>query len=138
MGRLACAAKYNQRAWEINRAFAPGIQRFGAATWTGDIDSNWDTLANQPGTLLNWGLAGMPYGSNDLGGFNGTPTPELYARWIEEAGPSTPVMRAHGTFGSPRWPWAFGEDVLAATKKAIELRYRLIPYSVQSGGRNAT
>ncbi len=37
-------------------------------------------------------------------------------------------MRAHGTFNSPRWPWAFGDDVLAATKKAIELRYRLIPY----------
>ena len=121
------AAKSDERAWEINRAFAPGIQRFGAATWTGDISCKWETLANQPGTLLNWSLAGMPFVSNDLGGFEGTPTPEMYARWIE-SGVFEPVMRAHGTFGSPRWPWAFGEDVLAATKKAIELRYRLIPY----------
>lgn len=116
-----------ERAWEINRAFAPGIQRFGAATWTGDISCEWETLENQPGTLLNWSLAGMPYVSNDLGGFNGTPTPEMYARWIEQ-GVFEPVMRAHGTINSPRWPWAFGEEVLAATKKAIELRYRLIPY----------
>ena len=116
-----------RRAWSISRAFAPGMQRFGAAAWTGDIDSNWATLANQPGTLLNWSLAGMPYCGQDIGGFQSTPSPELYARWIEE-GVFVPVMRAHGTYNSPRWPWAFGDDVLAATKKAIELRYRLIPY----------
>ena len=116
-----------RRAWSINRAFAPGIQRLGAATWTGDINSDWETLANQPGTMLNWSLAGMPYVAQDIGGFQSTPTPELYARWIEE-GVFVPVMRAHGTLGSPRWPWAFGDDVLAATKKAIEQRTRLIPY----------
>ena len=115
-----------RRAWSLNRAFAPGMQRLGAAAWTGDIDSNWATLANQPGTLLNWGLAGMPYVGQDIGGFQSTPSPELYARWIEE-GVFVPVMRAHGTYNSPRWPWAFGDDILAATKKAIELRTRLIP-----------
>ncbi len=120
-------AMSDRRAWSISRAFAPGMQRLGAAAWTGDINTDWDTLANQPGTLLNWGLAGMPYSAQDIGGFQSTPTPELYARWIEE-GVFVPVMRAHGTYNSPRWPWAFGDDVLAATKKAIELRYRLIPY----------
>ncbi len=120
-------AMSDRRAWSLNRAFSPGMQRYGAACWTGDIDSSWDALANQPGTMLNWGLAGMPYTGQDIGGFQSTPTPELYARWIEE-GVFVPVMRAHGTHDSPRWPWAFGDDVLAATKKAIELRYRLIPY----------
>ena len=120
-------AMSGRRAWSLSRAFAPGMQRFGAACWTGDISTDWETLANQPGTLLNWGLAGMPYTGQDIGGFQGTPSPELYARWIEE-GVFVPVMRAHGTFNSPRWPWAFGDDVLASTKKAIELRYRLIPY----------
>jgi len=117
----------NQRAWSLNRGFAPGMQRFGAACWTGDIESNWASLANQPGTMLNWSLAGMPFVGQDAGGFQSTPTPELYARWIEESA-YVPVMRAHGTLYSPRWPWAFGDDVLAATKKAIDLRYRLIPY----------
>ena len=120
-------AMTDQRAWEINRAFAPGIQRFGAATWTGDIDSTWEALGNQPGTLLNWSLAGMPYSAQDIGGFQGTPEPELYVRWIEE-GVFVPVMRAHGTLNSPRWPWAFGDQAQAAATKAIELRYRLIPY----------
>lgn len=117
----------NHRPWSISRAFSPGMQRFGAAVWTGDIDSSWAAFSNQPGTLLNWSLAGMPYCGQDIGGFQSTPSPELYARWIEE-GVFVPVMRAHGTFDSPRWPWAFGADVLAATTKAIDLRYRLIPY----------
>jgi alpha-glucosidase len=116
-----------RRAWSISRAFAPGQQRFGAAAWTGDITSTWDTFANQPGELLNWGDAGMPYVSQDLGGFKGSPSPELYTRWIE-SGVFEPVFRSHGSFNSNRWPWAFGDEALDATRKAIDLRYRLIPY----------
>jgi alpha-glucosidase len=115
------------RQWSIDRAFSPGLQHYGAAVWTGDINSDWETFREQPGTLLNWSLAGMPYVSHDTGGFQSTPTPELYTRWIEEA-VFIPVMRAHGTRNSPRWPWAFGDDGLAAMTKAINLRYRLIPY----------
>ncbi len=115
------------RQWSINRAFAPGMQHYGAAAWSGDIDSTWAAFREQPGTLLNWSMAGMPYVSHDTGGFQSTPTPELYTRWIEEA-VFIPIMRAHGTKDSPRWPWAFGEDGLAAMTKAIDLRYRLIPY----------
>jgi alpha-glucosidase len=115
------------RQWSIDRAFSPGMQHYGAAAWTGDIDSTWATFSEQPGTLLNWSLAGMPFVSHDSGGFQGTPSPELYTRWIEEA-TFIPVMRAHGTHDSPRWPWAFGDDGLAAMTKAIDLRYRLIPY----------
>ena len=115
------------RQWSIDRAFSPGLQRYGAAVWTGDIDSTWAAFSEQPGTLLNWSLAGMPYVSHDTGGFQSTPTPELYTRWIEEA-VFIPIMRAHGTYNSPRWPWAFGDKELAAMTKAINLRYRLIPY----------
>jgi alpha-glucosidase len=125
------------RCWTLNRAFSPGMQRFGAAVWTGDLDSSWDAMSNQPGTLLNWQLSGMPYTGQDIGGFQSTPTPELYARWIEE-GVFTPIMRSHGTFDSPRWPWAFGDNDLAAITKAIDLRYRLIPYIYTFASINAT
>ncbi|RYX80233.1 hypothetical protein EON83_29490 [bacterium] len=118
-----------RRAWMINRAFAPGIQRLGAAAWTGDTHSSWDNLAHQKGIMLNWSLAGMPYTSDDIGAFEGLPTtePELYTRWIQSS-VFGPVMRAHCVFNEVRWPWAFGPEAEAATKKAIELRYRLIPY----------
>jgi alpha-glucosidase len=124
---LGGRAESPNRQWSIDRAFAPGTQHYGAAAWTGDIDSTWAAFGEQPGTLLNWSMEGMPYVSHDTGGFQGTPTPELYTRWIEEA-VFIPVMRAHGTHNSPRWPWAFGDDGLAAMTKAINLRYRLIPY----------
>ncbi|BCM88906.1 alpha-xylosidase BoGH31A [Abditibacteriota bacterium] len=118
-----------RRAWVINRAFCPGIQRLGAATWTGDTHSSWDNLGQQKGIMLNWALAGMPYTSDDIGGFERLPTtePELYTRWMQSS-VFGPVMRAHCVFNEVRWPWAFGPEAEAATKKAIELRYRLIPY----------
>ncbi|HTI98762.1 MAG TPA: TIM-barrel domain-containing protein, partial [Dongiaceae bacterium] len=50
----------NARLWTLNRAFSPGTQRFGAAAWTGDINSSWETLAATPANLLNWSLSGMP------------------------------------------------------------------------------
>ncbi len=117
-----------RRAWVINRAFCPGIQRLGAATWTGDTHSSWENLGNQKGIQLNWALAGMPYTSDDIGAFEGLPTtqPELYTRWMQSS-VFGPVMRAHCVFNEVRWPWAFGPEAEAATKKAIELRYRLIP-----------
>jgi alpha-glucosidase len=116
------------RQWSINRAFSPGIQHYGAAVWTGDILSKWEVLAQQPGTMLNWSLAGMPYTSQDTGGFNGEPGPELYARWMEVSA-FIPIMRAHGDLhNTPRFPWMFGDKALAAATKAIHLRYRMIPY----------
>lgn len=126
-----------QRVWSINRAFAPGIQRFGTAFWAGDTDSNWNTLANMPGLLLNWSLAGQPYVGQDLGGFIGQPSPELYVRWMQQ-GVFQPIMRAHGMLNLDRWPWAFGNAEFAATKKAIELRYRLLPLLYTLAEQSAT
>ena len=116
-----------KRQWSLDRAFAPGTQHYGAAVWSGDIGSTWEVFGQQPETLLNWSLCGMPYVTHDTGGFQTQPTPELYTRWMEEAA-FIPVMRAHGSRELDRWPWAFGDDALAATTKAINLRYRLIPY----------
>ena len=124
---LGGRAVSQNRQWSIDRAFAPGLQHYGAAAWTGDIDSTWAAFSEQPGTLLNWSMEGMPWISHDTGGFQDTPTPELYTRWIEEA-VFIPIMRAHGTHDSPRWPWAFGYAGLQAMTKAINLRYRLVPY----------
>ncbi len=116
------------RLWTINRAFQPGMQRYGAAAWTGDIQSNWRALAEAPTRLLNWSLAGMYYSACDIGGFTGTDTPELLTRWME-AGVFFPVMRSHSVNRvQPRFPWLYGEPAEAAIRKALDLRYRLVPY----------
>jgi alpha-glucosidase len=117
-----------QRLWTLNRAFSPGVQRLGAAAWTGDIQSSWELLSETPTSLLNWTLAGMPYETCDIGGYKGNPSPELLSRWME-AGVFFPVMRTHSELiATPRFPWLYGTNALTAIRKAIELRYRLIPF----------
>lgn len=116
------------RLWTLNRAFSPGLQRLGAAAWTGDIKSTWAVLGVTPTSLMNWSLAGLPYETCDIGGFNGNPSPELLSRWME-AGVFFPVMRSHSEIHeTPRFPWLFGPEALMAIRKALDLRYRLIPY----------
>jgi len=84
-------------------------------------------LADTPTHLLNWSLAGMCYGACDIGGFKGEDTPELLARWME-VGTFLPVMRSHSSRRiQPRFPWLYGADAEAAIRKALELRYRLVP-----------
>jgi alpha-glucosidase len=118
----------DQRFWTINRAFSPGVQRFGATAWTGDIKATWQVLAQTPANLLNWSLAGMPYGACDIGGFSGNPSPELLTRWME-AGVFFPIMRTHSSIHStPHFPWLFGTNALNAIRDALDLRYRLIPF----------
>ena len=125
---LFAKEKPGLRFWSINRAFAPGLQRFGVATWSGDIQSDWPTLQRTTGELLAYGLSGIPYAGCDIGGFEGALTPELLTRWME-AGVFFPVMRSHSCISNPpRFPWLWGDDAENAIRSALDLRYRLIPY----------
>jgi alpha-glucosidase len=120
--------KPNTRLWTINRAFSPGLQRLGAAAWTGDIEAIWPQLERTSTDLLNWGLAGMPYSTCDIGGFREETQPELLTRWIE-AGVFYPILRAHSRVDvKAHFPWLFGPQAEDAIHKALNLRYRLIPY----------
>ena len=130
---LLASARPNYRHFTLNRAFSPGNQRFGYCTWSGDIPSNWPSLAEVPMDLLNFSLAGMYYGSCDIGGFQGTPTKEMLVRWFQ-AGVFFPIMRSHSNIGTTaRFPYLWGTDGEAAMRKALDLRYQLLPYIYSLG-----
>jgi alpha-glucosidase len=130
---LLASARPNYRHFTLNRAFSPGNQRFGYSTWSGDIPSTWSSLADVPKDLLNFSLAGMYYGSCDIGGFQGTPTKEMLVRWFQ-AGAFFPVMRSHSNIGTTaRFPYLWGTDGEAAMRKALDLRYQLLPYIYSLG-----
>ncbi len=130
---LLAEARPNYRHFTLNRAFSPGNQRFGYCTWSGDIYSNWASLADVPKDLLNFSLAGMYYGACDIGGFHGTPAKELLVRWFQ-AGTFFPIMRSHSDIGTTaRFPFLWGEDGESAIRKALNLRYRLLPYTYSLG-----
>ncbi|GAC1310004.1 MAG: hypothetical protein NVSMB24_26470 [Mucilaginibacter sp.] len=130
---LLASARPNYRHFTINRAFSPGNQRFGYSTWSGDITSTWPSLNEVPMDLLNFSLAGMYYGACDIGGFQGTPTKEMLVRWFQ-AGVFLPVMRSHSNLGTTaRFPFLWGDDGEAAMRKALDLRYQLLPYIYSLG-----
>ena len=130
---LLASARPNYRHFTLNRAFSPGNQRFGYSTWSGDIYSTWPSLADVPKDLLNYSLAGMYYGACDIGGFHGTPTKELLVRWFQ-AGVFFPIMRSHSDIGTTaRFPFLWGKDGEAAMRKALDLRYQLLPYIYSLG-----
>jgi alpha-glucosidase len=121
------AVQPSARMWTINRAFSPGMGRLGAAAWTGDIHATWQDLQRTPTSLLNWGLAGMPFAGCDIGGYRGEDTPELLVRWMQ-AGTFFPIMRAHSQRPvKPRFPWLWGDEAEGAMRKTLDLRYQLVP-----------
>jgi alpha-glucosidase len=116
-----------RRPWVLTRSAFTGVQRW-AATWTGDNVSTWEHLAMSLPQIATMGLCGAPYAGADIGGFYGDCTGELFARWIE-LGAFYPFMRSHAHHASPpQEPWAFGPEIEAASRAAIGLRYRLLPY----------
>jgi alpha-glucosidase len=77
--------------------------------------------------LTGMGLSGVPFVGSDIGGFAGVPTPDLYTRWLQ-AGVFYPFMRTHTTFGTPdQEPWSYGGRHETINRRAIELRYQLLP-----------
>jgi alpha-glucosidase len=78
--------------------------------------------------LLGLGLSGFPFVGSDIGGFAGAPSGELYTRWLQ-FGVFSPFMRSHSDSKSPsKEPWSFGYRYEVINKRAIELRYELLPY----------
>lgn len=117
----------NERPFILSRASFAGGQRY-SALWPGDNVSDWTALRGSIPMLLGMGLSGFPFVGVDIGGFAEAPTPELYTRWLQ-AGVFFPFMRTHTTFGTPdQEPWSYGIDYESINRRAIELRYRLLPY----------
>jgi len=116
-----------ERSFVMTRASYAGGHRY-AVTWTGDNSSTWNHLKLSIPMLLNLGMSGFAYSGADVGGFIGTPSPELMTRWIEIAA-FAPIFRAHSEKGTPpKEPWVHGAGQTLIRKHFIEQRYRLMPY----------
>ncbi|MFL6656833.1 MAG: TIM-barrel domain-containing protein [Massilia sp.] len=116
-----------QRPFMLTRAGFAGLQRY-SAIWTGDNRAEEDHMLLGVRLLNSLGLSGVPFTGMDVGGFTGTPTPSLYARWMQ-IGAFNPYFRNHSAYGTKAAePWTFGDEVLDIARNYISLRYRLMPY----------
>lgn len=117
----------NRRNFVLGRAGYAGQQRLGAV-WTGDNSASWEHMRMNIPMSLNLGMSGFPNNGADIGGFIGAPSPELFLRWMQ-LGVFFPLYRNHAANDTPRRePWVFGKKILAGSRNAIKLRYRLLQF----------
>lgn len=131
----ALALRPNTRPFVLSRAAYAGSQRWGA-TWTGDNTANREHLAVTIPQLINLGVSGYAYAGADVGGYSLCPwhyttsglDASLLVEWME-LGALQPFFRNHSELGTcRREPWLLGPQVEARLRKAIERRYKLLPY----------
>ncbi len=94
--------------------------------WGGDNDSTFASMAETLRGGLSLGLSGFGFWSHDIGGFEGTPDPLVFKRWLA-FGLLSSHSRLHGS-GSVRVPWAFDDEAVEITRRFTHLKYRLMPY----------
>ena len=134
-GQRASRDLGGKRVLTLTRSAWAGQQRYAAMPWSGDTTASWATLRAQIAGGLNVSMAGLPYWTQDTGGFfvnapGGDPAyQELYARWNQFA-IFNPVYRIHGT-SIEREPYLFkttAPELYGSLLRAARLRYQLLPY----------
>lgn len=126
---------FQERPLFISRAGAPGMQRFGAGMWSGDIGSNLGGLRAHINNQMNVSLSGIDFYSADTGGFHrnvfdGKDIQKLYTQWFANAVVFDFPVRPHTWVGetdnSETTPSLIGD--INSNRENIYQRYALAPY----------
>ena len=126
----------NVRPFILMRAGYSGSQRYGLIPWSGDVNRSWGGLQSQPEIAMQMAMQGLSYMHSDLGGFAGANLNDnLYIRWLQY-GVFQPIYRPHAQEEVPSEPVFRSARAKTFAKKAIELRYALLPYNYNAAFEN--
>ena len=115
-----------KRLFQLTRAGYAGTCRY-SSTWAGDNQSIYDHMRLMLPQMMNMSLSGQAYIGVDIGGFGGDTTPELLCRWAMAA-ILNPLYRNHSSLGTlSQEPYRLTGKFLRAYKKAVEVRYQILP-----------
>ena len=111
------------------RSATTGGQRL-PVHWGGDCESTFAAMSESLRGGLSLASSGFGFWSHDIGGFEGTPEPEIFKRWIA-FGLLSSHSRLHGS-NSYRVPWLVDEESTDVLRHFTELKMRLMPYLLAS------
>ncbi|KAK5636861.1 hypothetical protein RRF57_012574 [Xylaria bambusicola] len=115
-----------KRPFIIGRSTFAGSGRV-AGHWGGDNYSNWPYLYFSIPQALSFSLYGMPMFGVDTCGFSGNATEELCNRWMQLSA-FFPFYRNHNEINAISQEPYLWPSVIEASKKAMKIRYSLLPY----------
>lgn len=99
-----------------------------AGHWTGDVYSSWHDLKMSIPAILLMNFYQIPMVGADICGFNGNTTTSLCNRWMQ-LGAFYPFSRNHNSDDTiEQDPVAMGDLVIKSSKRALTIRYWLLPY----------
>jgi alpha-D-xyloside xylohydrolase len=111
------------------RSATVGAQQF-PVHWGGDNTCTFESMAESLRGGLSLGLSGFGFWSHDIGGFEGTPEPAVFKRWIA-FGLMSSHSRLHGST-SYRVPWLVDEESVEVLRRFVRLKNQLMPYLYQA------
>ncbi|MBX3064076.1 MAG: alpha-xylosidase [Anaerolineae bacterium] len=113
------------------RSATTGNQKY-PVHWGGDNSSTYPSMAETLRGGLSLCLSGYGYWSHDIAGFNDTPSPDLYKRWVA-FGLLSSHSRLHGNT-SAKYPWLFGDEAVEVLRWFTQLKSQIMPYLLDVAG----
>jgi alpha-glucosidase len=117
-----------QRSMLFSRWGGLGNHRYPIG-FSGDTFATWDVLDFMPFFTATASNVAFGWWSHDIGSHMGACSPEYFVRWMQ-FGALSPCLRLHSSKNAAfeRRPWAFGEEALDQSRRAVQVRYELLPY----------
>ena len=121
------ASSHAARSFVLNRWGGLGAHRYPVG-FSGDAETTWEMLGLQVYITATAANVAFQW-SHDIGGFAGSPEPELMTRWVQ-VGVFSPILRPHtaGRGGVTRDIWKFDWPAFEIMRVYFRLRARLVPY----------
>jgi alpha-D-xyloside xylohydrolase len=107
------------------RSGTAGSQQF-PVHWGGDSEPTFASMAETLRGGLSLSASGFAFWSHDIGGFERSPDPEVYKRWIPFGLLST-HSRLHGS-DAYRVPWLVDAEAVDVLRTFTRLKMRMMPY----------